>query len=398
MIGAILFNLQIGSLTPLLVVAALGAFALLRWEQILPMLAASWPLLILPALAMLSAAWSDMPMTTLRYATLYAVTVAAGLMMGAGLDRAALVRGCFAAFAVYSLASILFGRFVGWGEGAGDAWAGLAGSKNAAGDMIGVAILSTIAFVTLAWSQGKRLLAGSALLLLPIFFVMLFLSKATAALIGTVVASAFLLLWIGSRRLPLQARSGIFLAAIVAAAGLIVTMDWWLPPLFDAVLENTGKDRGLTGRVDLWRFGNELIAQRPWFGLGYNAFWIHDNLDAEYLWRMMGISTRMGFSFHSTSMEIIVHMGYVGLAIFTAIAAYASVKLFIRTMLTPHVSAIFACALTVFFALKLPFEVVAFGTMHISTVIVIAALSLGLRMALDQRLNGTAAVTMPRSR
>ena len=349
------------------------------------MLAASWPLLIIPALAMLSAAWSDMPMTTLRYATIYAVTVAAGLMMGAGLNRAALVRGCFAAFAIYSLASILFGRFVGWGAGSGNAFAGLAGSKNAAGDLTGLAILSTFAFIALAWSRRERIAAGGGALLLPLLFVMLWISRATSALIATVAATACLLLWLASRRLPLQVRSGIFLAAIVAAAGLVVTMDLWLPPLFDAVLENTGKNAGLTGRVDLWRYGNQLIAEHPWFGLGYNAFWVHDNLGAEYLWRMMGIESRSGFSFHSTSMEIIVHLGYVGVAIFAAIIGITLLRLFTRTMLTPHVPAIFACALAIFFALKIPFEVVAFGTMHFSTVLCFAALSLGLRLALDQR-------------
>ena len=378
-VGAVLFNLTIGSLTPLLIIGVIGMFLIIRWENALTLGAACWPLLLLPAFALLSALWSEVPFTTIRYSLIYLITVRAGMILGGGLQRSSFIIGNFIAFAFYFVMSLAFGRFVNWGDGPGDAFAGLAGSKNSYGDMAGLAILSATAFVIWAWANRKRVLAGSAALLVPLMFGSLILSRATSALIATLAALACLLLWAASRRLALQARSGIFIAALAVAAILLTTQNFWLPPLFEFVVEASGKNMGLTGRVDLWRFGNGLIGERPWLGLGYNAFWLQDSLDAQYLWNMMGIASRQGFSFHNTSMEIVVHLGYVGLALFGLIAAIGIVTLIMRTMAVPYISSIYACALVIFFALKLPFEVVGFGTMHFSTIFGFAILAMGFR-------------------
>ncbi len=377
--GAILFNLKIGPLTVLLVTGTVGAYILLRWERLPGVLQDCWPLLLMPLFAMLSALWSDVPLITLRYGLLYLITCTAGILIGAGLRRDAYVNGYFAAFAAYSIAAVLFGRMVAWGDGAGDAFAGLAGSKNTAGDMAGVATMSTLVFAAYMYSKRRTVLALSALGLLPVLAGILWFSRATGALIASVMAATFVTMWIVSRVLPRQARGGIFIGVSVVTLIAVLTQQWWLGPIFDLVLDASGKDAGLTGRKDLWQFGDRLIEERPGLGLGYNAFWLQDSLDAQYLWNLMGIASRQGFNFHSTPMEILIHLGWAGLVLGLLLLIGGSASLVWRSIDKPYFASILACGLLAFFAVKMPFEVVAFSPMHFSTVTLFAVLAMGLR-------------------
>ena len=381
MVGAVLFNIQIGPLTPILVVASVGAFVLLRWERLFPLFLESWPLLLLPVFACASAAWSEIPGTSIYYAVLFGLTIIAGIMMGGGTQTRSLVVGMFIAFAIYNITSTFLGRSVGWGEGAGDAFAGLAASKNAFGDFTGLAIISTLAALALFAKERRVLPVVACIALLPVMASNLLDTRATSALLATMAAVGCLTLLLVSRSLPLQARTGILVAALLASLVALVTLDFWLPPLFETLLEVTGKDEGLTGRVDLWAFGQTIMNESPLLGLGYNAFWVHGNPGAEYLWDMMGIGSRSGFSFHNTFIEIRIHNGWVGLVLFLAIWTYAAIRLLAKVVLTPTIGLITASAMVIFLALKLQFEVVGYSTMHFSTILLFAALALGLRTA-----------------
>ena len=378
-LGAILFNLLIGPLTPMIIILSLPAFVLLRWEMVPGLLRSSWPLLLIPGFAIASALWSDLPGTTARYGVLYLLTAVSGIIMGGAFRPNNVLIGMFSAFIVYGILSFLSFRFVPWGGAGGQAFAGLAGSKNSAGDIAALTVLTAAA--TLALGITERNIRGviAPVLIIPIGLFCLWASHATGALISFVIAFFCMTLWWLSRRLPYQARASILVATAFVLALALVTMDLWLPPLFDLVLAESGKDAGLTGRVDLWRKADELIAERPWIGLGYNAFWIHGNLDAEALWRLLGIASRSGFNFHNTPREVLVHLGVVGLFVFVVVGIVGVIRLFAKTMARPSSGLIYQCGLVVFFLPKLPFEVVGFGTMHFSTIFFYAVLGAGYR-------------------
>ena len=377
--AAILFNLLIGPLTVVVVFGAVCAFCLFRWERLPGMVLECWPLFLLPAMALLSALWSDVPATTIRYASLYTVTAFAGIIVGGGVYRSAYLNGHFLAFSIYSVASALFGRWVEWGEGAGDAYAGLAGSKNASGDMAGVATLVTIVFVRAMFKINRRIAGLAACGLFPILGWLLLSSRATGALIATIMASACLIAWLISERFERQVRGGIFVGGTIAAVLALLTQQWWLQPIFDLVLNASGKDAGLTGRTELWAFGDHLIAKRPWLGLGYGAFWLKDSVDARYLWDMMGIASHQGFNFHNTIKEIVVHLGYVGLGVAAIMAATGVTMLLAKTMRVASLESILAFTLCFYFAVKMPFEVIGFDSMHFTTVTMYALFAVGMR-------------------
>ncbi|MEL7218373.1 MAG: O-antigen ligase family protein [Pseudomonadota bacterium] len=384
-LGSLLFYLMLAQLAVLLMLSATAGIILLRWDRLPQAFATSWPLFSLPALCMASAAWSDVPATSLYYATLYTATALAGILIGSALNRSSYIDGSFIAFAIFAIGCLLFGRTVGHNNG-GVAFAGLVGSKNTMGDMAAIGLMVTLAFVAFKLHQRRPVAAALALPFAPLIAAQLFLSKATGALIAALAGSALLIIWIVSRRLEIQVRSALLASSVILLVVGIATMQFWVEPVFDFVVEASGKDAGLTGRLDLWAYGESLISQRPIAGLGYAAFWLENNLDAERLKLMMGVSNTAVFNFHSTPMELIVHLGYLGFALACLVALFASARLIYRSALAPEYSAIFACALLAFWSVKTPFEVIAFSPVHFSTVTVYAVLAMGLRRDRSQAI------------
>lgn len=374
----ILFNWWLGPLTPVVVVTSLLLYMLLRRERVIQVLLTCWPLLMLPAFCLLSTIWSQAPGRTFYYGTLYLLTVMPALFIGAGAHGTSVLKGIFVAFCTYTLMSVLFGRWVVWNDG-GLAFAGLAGSKNAAGDTAALTLLISVLMIWWAIGQVRWRWLAPAIAVLPFALFCLIASKATGVLIASIVALPCMTAWIISRRLNVQIRSFIFLVVSIVVISMAATSTYWMQPLFDLILTETGKDAGLTGRSLLWKNADQYISQRPVLGLGYNAFWVHGNLEAEFLWRAMGISNRMGFNFHNTPRDILVDIGYVGLTLFALVMAFCAVRLILRVMVKPTYLGIFCCTLLVFETPRIFFELVSFSNMHFSTLIVFTMLAYALR-------------------
>lgn len=375
--AAILFNSVLGKLTVILVLVATAAMILLRWERLPAVFVRCWPLFSVPLVCLASVLWSEIPATSFYYATLYTATALTGVLIGAALSRNAYVDGHFVAFAIFGIGCVLLGRYVAHINAM--AYAGLAGSKNAMGDMAGVGIIVSIAFAWMKGREGKLVQAAFALVLIAVYSVMLLETKATGALISTVGASALIVVWLISRRFELQLRSALLAASVLAVVIAAATTNYWAEPVFDLIVEASGKDKGLTGRVYLWAVGDKMIEENPWLGMGYSAFWQSENLDAKVLGRLMGIVDYAGFNFHNTVKDITVDLGYFGLAVTFVMAAYASVSLLWRAALVPHISSICAGALLAFWTVKLPLEMIAFDPMNFNTVTLYAIFAMGLR-------------------
>jgi O-antigen ligase len=173
--------------------------------------------------------------------------------MGGAFRPSNVLIGMFSAFFLYGILTFLSFRFVSWSGPGGQAFAGLAGSKNAAGDIAALTLLTAAATFALGVSERKVRWVIAPLVLLPVALFCLWTSHATAALISCFLALSCMTLWWVSRALAYQARVSILLAVLLAIGLALATLELWLPPLFDLVLSESGKDADLTGRVDLWR-------------------------------------------------------------------------------------------------------------------------------------------------
>jgi exopolysaccharide production protein ExoQ len=87
----------------------------------------------------------------------------------------------------------------------------------------------------------------------------------------------------------------------------------------DLLLAAFGKDATLTGRTYLWSQGWAAAANAPFFGVGYQAYWVQGFSEAERLWEEFYIGSRSGFHFHNTFIEVAVELGLVGVALLVVV-------------------------------------------------------------------------------
>lgn len=373
-VATVLLSLALGSISALVLLSLAPLYFLVRHRRVPRLLAVTAPLLALPLLAIASALWSLDPGSTGYYGMQYLVTVMIGAALGAGTDRRQVLRGMFVAFALAAFANAGLGRSVHWGGG-GTAFAGLTGSKNAAADMAAVGTMVSCAMLIAAARARQLPWAAAALIVIAVDLWILHSAQSTGSLVACILAVAVMAAWHLSRVLSPQARTALLLAMGITVMAAALLQRLWLEPLMQTLLEATGKDPGLTGRTYIWGRAADLIAQRPMLGLGYNAFWRHGNLDAEAIWAFGGIKSRTGFNFHNTMLEILVHLGAVGLLLFALVALGYAALLVARTVRAPDDVRILACAYLSYCAVRVSIESLGFQPFGFSTLMISFALA-----------------------
>lgn len=291
------------------------------------------PLLILPALAILSTIWSDAPQRTMRAGLQLMLTFAAAIVICRNLRPERLILALFIAFLAIALTIL---PFVPQSLASKQALVGNLGSKNQVGFVayMLVALALGVVFdrsqpllarIAAAPAMGYALLLGmlaqsggtttSILLTLIVFPPMAIL--AAMKLPVRIVLLGFVLL--------LVAVCAFFLADIEAAAA-------------DFRVNVLKKDATLTGRTYLWDVAAQLAERRPMLGYGYFSFWRQGNIDAEGLWRWGGIASRSGFNFHNQFVEMRVDLGMIGLAVLIALCVMIALAAVIRQITAPGIA------------------------------------------------------------
>lgn len=189
------------------------------------------------------------------------------------------------------------------------AWRGLANHKNSLGALAGTGLI----FWFHAWwtreARPLKAFAGAALAA-----VCLVLSRSSTALMTAVFASLFMALLLRSspRMRPyVPYLVGLFSAALLLYALVILRVVPGLDLLLAPVVALSGKDLSFTGRADIWQLITAHIHLHPWLGTGYGAYWIGPVLSSpsyEFL-------TRLQFypgSAHNGYLEVINDLGLAG--------------------------------------------------------------------------------------
>ncbi len=141
-------------------------------------------------------------------------------------------------------------------------WKGHFDHKNIAGAMM--AIFAIIGVYAL---RQKRLWIGTILLVGGLVFLYFTKSKTSLGLLPLVI----LLVWTAERIPVLFVRVIICLGPVLLL--LLLTLGGVLFPEIAAFNKTFMNDPSFTGRFDIWRYGFEMLAERPWLGYGYEAFW-----------------------------------------------------------------------------------------------------------------------------
>ncbi|HTZ38510.1 MAG TPA: O-antigen ligase family protein [Stellaceae bacterium] len=297
---------------------ALGFFAQRR--ALLPLATAAWPVLLLVALAFLSALWSDDPALVVRRAGTVTLTTLFGVYLAARGDLAGLVADLVKVYAIAVLASfvaiaLLPQAATVTGDYYTHAWRGAFTDKNELGMACGEAII--VAVYALRRGYGARWLAvftllGGLVLLAgsqsktPILVML-------GALYAALVAMAL------RRRSAAGLAVGYALVVGGLASGALLAVGW------QDALTLLGRDPTFTNRTRIWQLAAEYIARRPWLGYGFESFFRADSADANLIWAAVGFKTPHA---HNSWLEIGLGMGLIGIGA----AALAWLVAFYRTL------------------------------------------------------------------
>jgi O-antigen ligase len=141
-------------------------------------------------------------------------------------------------------------------------WKGHYDHKNIAGAAMGVfAIIGVYAV-----RQGQKWI-GYVLILGGVVFLYFTKSKTSLGLLPLAMAIA----WFAERIPVFFMRALLCLGPIILL--LTLTLGAVLVPEIEAINKLIMRDSTFTGRFDIWRYGFEMLAARPWIGYGFEAFW-----------------------------------------------------------------------------------------------------------------------------
>jgi exopolysaccharide production protein ExoQ len=278
----------------------------------------AWPILLLPAIALLSAIWSPEPLLSLRRAVAFLGTILFGLSLGAAYsmrDLVVLITRSLSLACLFSCAIVLVNPRHGvhqYGDAIGAVhsglWRGIFGHRNTLGLWAGACTGVLIGFGGYSFA---KILTRIAVLIIALA-CLIGANSGTGYVISAVlvVLSASLLLF---NQQPVH-RRGLLL--LIAALGMIIALllrddiETWSLYLL-------GKSSDLTGRTLLWYYVFHSMEKTPAL-LGGGYFVGFFSLDTE-ISRIM--QTRFG-SAHNGYIETFVYLGYTGLTVCIAVIGW----------------------------------------------------------------------------
>lgn len=325
-----------------------------------------WWLLAIPILCIVSVLWSDAPGTSLRAGIQLLLTFIFAILVARRLPPAQfLIALVFVMTAIAGL-SIVAGSY----RSDTGALTGFFASKNAMG---GAAVLLAVAAAGIAhragasWTMWLAALGATA-----VGLVAAVLAQSMGALVALSVGLGVYGILRLVRPLTLRLQAVVALGSILLVALALTLLIANLEAVALIILDATGKDITLTGRTDLWAVALENIADRPWLGHGYQAFWRIGNPEAEDLWRAFGIESRSGFHFHNLYLSNAVELGVIGAAIQTVLLFWLGFAALRLALLSADYRAATFMAVTMMALSLTPLEVPVFFPFNLLTFIVVA--------------------------
>ncbi|WP_433950960.1 O-antigen ligase family protein [Brevundimonas bullata] len=296
--------------TPLLrlfwlpVYAIVAGLVLLRFKTI----ARAWPAVLawacIVSLAFASKYWSIDPSMTGRRVIAMVISGSFAMYLGTTfhghclprlLTHCAFIMGLLSILMVFAVPSIGVHQDVNAGM-----WRGIWYEKNQMG-----MVMAAGGTAAAAWAASEDRRWKTPLLTILLCFLLVLAARSKTSLLCIMLGVGMVgALWTLKRGGPALAVAAVWMGVVGGAAG------WWLWTYESAeILAALGKDPSLTGRTGIWDALFVKIAERPWTGYGYNAFW---GLDSEpALW----VRYQTGWvvpSAHNGWIDLLVQLGWPG--------------------------------------------------------------------------------------
>lgn len=332
-----------GSLRPLMF-ALLALFGAVCWMVRPAGLRASvhgW----LPALTFifivyvsLSVLWAeDQPIVLRRVVTFIFFCIAA-LGMAFRFSNRDLMMCCFVvcgAIGVMSLAAeIATGTFTPW-----ESEYRLYGitHTNSLGAMMAIFVLAALALRRDSERHRNWYMLAAA-----IGFGFVLMTKSRTAMVG-LVAALWIWVMLGARDRKRLVIVSLFGLALVVPAVIFLVGEQIGAGIRTAVLlgREGNSPETFTGRIPLWEFLiSRYLDERPFFGYGFQGFWT-----PEHILRTSDSQGWLIMHAHSGYLNVVLELGYVGLALFSAILLLGTVRSYVYFRATRDPGWLFMTAL-----------------------------------------------------
>jgi len=375
-----LFIGRLGTVGAAIVASLVPLYLFARRDRLFELFLPRAFLFLIPAFAMFSVVWSVAPKESARYSVELLLTVCAGLLVSSARNQEAVIRSISVAFFSYVVGSLFFGRYVAVGVGAAhEAFSGLSFSKNLLADIAatGLVVAAAVTIMAIRSRSVLWILFGLASVALDLY------SAVAARSAGALIGLGMAILAIAGLT-PLVFAGRVLRAWITSVVALVLLGVGISYSALSEAMINFGttlfdKDPTLTGRTYLWYRAADLIREHPIVGRGFYAFWVQGDIDAEGLWRYFGIDGRGGFTFHNTGIEILVMLGWVGLAITASVVLIGVIFLIRRFVSQPSLPLVFWIGMLLYDIARMPIETIGVAPFYFSTALLFGALGAAFR-------------------
>lgn len=372
----LLFLPQSHGTSPYLLILLYGGITLLNPGDAAKRMRGRWLLLAPGFFALLSVVWSAAPITSLRLSIELLFTIYISLWLAGSPRPGDVLAGLALAGMLYLLPALALGQAVAIGTTPGqEAFSGFNSGKNLFGDIAAIGILSMVGLHFQSWMK-RPVITFLLLLVLACEVVAVVLSQSAGAMVAALGGCLVLVAVVVLGRVGPVVRAWLLILAGLAA-GLALTVYFVAgDALIEAMMALFHKDPTMTGRVYLWTRSDEIIAGHSMLGVGYSAFWVPGNIDAEGLLTWSRIPSRSGFNFHNAIIENLVEVGYVGLSILAITVGLATVGLVRRGL--RHGETAVACwlAILAYELSRIPIEALGPLPFYHTTVLVWVAMGM----------------------
>ncbi|ABA24439.1 O-antigen polymerase [Trichormus variabilis ATCC 29413] len=283
------------------------ALLVLRWKKVIQLINKDWYIWLLLLVAIFSIFWSDVPAMTQSRVIALSGTLLFPLYLASRYTLKEQLHLLAWTFGIAIVGSFLFafglrnyGRMAGVHFGT---WRGIYNHKNVLGKVMAP---SAMVFLLLALQPEKKRWLFWGGFIASIWLIIA--SKASSPLINVITLSLSLFLF----RI-LRWRYNFMIPALVGITTLSTIAYILMTTNAEAIAALLGKDLTLTGRTNFWPLIIDKIAERPWFGYGYGAFWLGWTGPSADIWYSSGWKPPNS---HNGYLDLCLELGLVGLSLY----------------------------------------------------------------------------------
>ncbi|MEZ5936609.1 MAG: O-antigen ligase family protein [Hyphomonadaceae bacterium] len=294
-----------------LVVLYMAAGVVLNISVIWPTLMRSWPVFVLPALALASALWNANPSASVNKFVLMIATILVGAYIATRYRPKNII---LTYFFVELVAGVLCVMNPNFGETNQGAATGVFGHKNYfALHMFFLYLSALVLALDRRSSMPMRLLAFGAT---GMAAYLILISQSATTLAFVAASSSGLLfysfVWKPASGVPHMRSLIVVFGLMLTLLAIFILIAILHIDLYGSMLDVLGKDRTLSARTYIWAYGERVLSDNPWTGVGPGGFWNPQNGDAVSLQTTLGYKKWVQLTFHNAYLEYGVQFGYPG--------------------------------------------------------------------------------------